>query len=187
MDSEIISFLESAGKLKKVSRKGWVTSAKVKNPESVADHTFRTAILIMCISDLKGWDTGALVRMALLHDVHEAIIGDYDYPDKEKIGKTAVEEMDRKAIKEVYSTMPKSLKEKYSSIATEYLEQKTPESRLVRQADRLEMLMQALEYEESGYNKDKLQTFWDSIGENLEYEEFNKILEQLRKKRTKKN
>jgi len=85
MLEEIVDFVQKAGLLKKVKRSGWISWVGIERPESVADHSFRSAILAMCIADLKGLNTEKLMRMLLLHDIHEAIIGDYDYFAKRKI------------------------------------------------------------------------------------------------------
>jgi len=39
-----IKFLSELGKLKEMPRRGWVIR-DIKNPESIADHTFRVAIM----------------------------------------------------------------------------------------------------------------------------------------------
>ena len=40
----LVGFLIEVGKLKKLNRKGWIIH-RVKNSESVADHSFRTSIM----------------------------------------------------------------------------------------------------------------------------------------------
>lgn len=181
----VLDFGRTAGKLKRTKRKGWISLVGIKDPESVADHTFRTAVLAMCLSDLKGLDTEKLVRMALLHDVHEALTGDYDHSDKERIGESELRNMEAEAIKRVFSTLPNSLREKYSLLTTEFQEQETEEARLVRQIDQLEMIIQALEYEEEGYDREKLQAFWDHVKEKLEDTDLKKLFKLLKDERNK--
>jgi putative hydrolase of HD superfamily len=184
MIQEIANFCKQVGKLKRVSRKGWVSWAKVKRPESVADHSFRSAILAMCLSDLRGLDTEKMVRMALLHDVHEALIGDYDYFDKKKIGQDKVKEREEKAINKIFSVLPEAIREKYMLLADEYRRQETEDSNLVRQIDQIEMIMQALEYEKEGYDKSKLQAFWDNVRKKLKDHDLKMMFELLEKERT---
>jgi 5'-deoxynucleotidase len=183
MIQEIVDFCKHVGRLKRISRKGWVSWVKVKQPESVADHSFRSAILAMCLSDLKGLDTEKIVRMALLHDVHEALIGDYDYFDKKKIGLNEVKLREEEAISSVFSVLPETIKQKYISLADEYRVQETDDSKLVRQVDQMEMIMQALEYEKEGYDKTKLQAFWDEVGKNLKDQDLKMMFELLEKER----
>lgn len=185
--SRILDFGRIAGKLKRIKRKGWLTVASIENSESVADHTFRTAILAMCISDLKRLDMDKLVRMALLHDVHEALIGDYDHCDKEQMGESELRNVEDKAIKRVFSALPESLREKYIRLSLEFQRQETAEAKLVKQIDLLEMLIQAAEYEEEGYDREKLQTFWSHAEETLEDTDLKrlfKLLEENRSRRT---
>ena len=56
--------------------------------ESVAEHTYGTAIIALLLSrmeKLSAADEAALVRIALLHDLHEARIGDLVPSQKKKI------------------------------------------------------------------------------------------------------
>src|SRR3990170_2892125 len=71
----LVNFFETVGKLKATARSGWV-EAGIQKPESVADHTFRTSIICMIYSDLEGLDELRVLRMALIHDLPEAITGD---------------------------------------------------------------------------------------------------------------
>jgi len=71
----LLDFLIVAGRLKTIPRTGWVDSG-VGEPESVADHSFRTALAAMILSDSMGLDTCKVMRMALLHDLAEAETGD---------------------------------------------------------------------------------------------------------------
>jgi 5'-deoxynucleotidase YfbR-like HD superfamily hydrolase len=71
----ISKFLKIAGMLKRTPRTGWV-EVSIYQPESVADHTFRTAILSMLYADIEGLDPLKLLRMALIHDLPEALTGD---------------------------------------------------------------------------------------------------------------
>jgi putative hydrolase of HD superfamily len=177
---EIVKFSHSVGKLKRVGRRGWISQVGVTTPESVADHSFRCAILAMCIGDLKGIDTNKLVRMALLHDAHEALIGDYDVFEKQRIGLDQAKKNQEQAIKEVFDGLPETVREKYVGLAEEYLRQETPESKLVKQIDQLEMIMQASEYEKEGYDKTKLQTFWNGVEGKLPDPDLKAIFELLR-------
>ena len=183
MIQEIVDFCKSVGSLKRISRKGWASWVKVKQPESVADHSFRSAILAMCLSDSKGLNTEKIIRMALLHDVHEALTGDYDYFDKKKIGIDEVKDREEKAINSIFSVLPETIKEKYILLADEYRRQETEDANLVRQIDQIEMIMQALEYEREGYDKTKLQAFWDDVRKNLKDHDLKMMFELLEKER----
>jgi 5'-deoxynucleotidase YfbR-like HD superfamily hydrolase len=72
---DLLEFLRNAGDLKMIPRTGWV-QAGIKEPESVADHSFRMTLLAMVLSDQMGLDTEKVVRMALIHDLAESRTGD---------------------------------------------------------------------------------------------------------------
>lgn len=56
-------------------RKGWVLR-DVQNPESIADHMYRMAILALTMAGSQDIDQPRLVKMAIVHDIAEAIVGD---------------------------------------------------------------------------------------------------------------
>ena len=98
MVDKIVEFFESVNNLKWIERRGWVAKVNVKEPESVADHCYLTALVCMVLADLKGLNTGKAVRMALMHDLAESMIGDYmpeeissaKKQEEEKIGRAHV-------------------------------------------------------------------------------------------------
>jgi len=183
MLEKIVDFVQKVGFLKKIKRSGWISWVGIENPESVADHSFRSAVLAMCIADLKGLNTEKLMRMLLLHDVHEALIGDYDYFAKRKISRSELKRKEHEAMEKMLENLPKKLKEKYFSIWLEFEEQKSLEAKIARQIDQLEMIFQALEYEKEGYSKEKLDVFWENIREKFGNKDLRRIFEILEEKR----
>lgn len=71
----ILNFLFEAGALKRVKRSGWWI-AKVKDPESVAEHSFRTAVLAFVLAKEEGLNAQDAATSALFHDFHETRIED---------------------------------------------------------------------------------------------------------------
>ena len=71
----IVKFATIVAKLKGLKRTGWVKN-HVPNPESVAEHSFRLAVLAMIIAPKIGADQLKCIKMALIHDIGEAEIGD---------------------------------------------------------------------------------------------------------------
>src|ERR1700693_4435909 len=88
---KLLRFFVRSGRLKVERRRGWVKKLGLKNPESVADHSYRTALMAMVISDSRGLDTSKAVRLALLHDLPEAIAGDAMPEERSGKLKTALE------------------------------------------------------------------------------------------------
>ena len=106
---DLYEFLEVVGKLKIMKRSGWISQVGINKPESVADHSFRCAILAMCIGDLLDLDSGKLIRMMLLHDIHEAKTSDFDSQSKRVIGNLEIKKREKDAIQEILSFLPMRL------------------------------------------------------------------------------
>ena len=73
----IMGFFKTAINLKKIKRQGWIDKLSIKNPESVADHSYSMGIIGMVISDMENYDSEKILKMILLHDLAESKIGDY--------------------------------------------------------------------------------------------------------------
>lgn len=185
MIEELIEFYKLIGKLKKTERTGWITRARIENPESVADHTFRTAVIAMIIGDMKKLDTEKLVRMALIHDFEEAITGDYDRFAKKLIPKEKIEQKKIEAIKEILSLLPSGNRKKYFELWQEYEEQKSEYAKLMYQIEKTELLIQAFEYQKEGIDPKKMDPFWRVHFHEITDSELKKIVETLNEERKK--
>ena len=72
----ILDVLEHAGRLKQLLRQGWVDRG-VYDPESVADHCYRLAVMILLLSErAESVNLGRALTLALVHDLPESIAGD---------------------------------------------------------------------------------------------------------------
>ena len=176
----ILEFLKNVGKLKSIPRTGWVESG-IQEPESVADHSFRTAVLAMLLADLQGLDSGKASNMALLHDLAEALTGDLTPENKSQMGVAFLTE-EEEAMGRLLSKLPRDVAARYKALWDEFRRASSPEARVVAQADKVEMLLQASEYEGGGVGPSRLEFFWHSmVGEGLASE----LLREIRKKRKK--
>jgi putative hydrolases of HD superfamily len=63
------------GLLKLSKRTGWWLCG-VKDPESVAEHSFRTAIIAGLLASLEGADPARATMLAVWHDSQETRVGD---------------------------------------------------------------------------------------------------------------
>src|SRR6202166_5007130 len=70
-----LNFFAEAGLLKRVKRSGWWV-AGIENPESVAEHCFRCAVIGYYIAHCEGVDPYKVVTQTLFNDIHEARIND---------------------------------------------------------------------------------------------------------------
>jgi putative hydrolase of HD superfamily len=159
MDTDgLIDFIVDAGRLKRLPRTGWVESG-VADPESVADHSFRVALIAMILSDSQKLDALKAVRMALLHDLAEGEIGDLT-PTQKRSEETKFKLKENEAMGKLLHKLPLNIRVAYSSAWQEFSEGKTPEALLVRDCDKLEMMIQASEYQGAGGDRGRLMRFW---------------------------
>ena len=159
MVNDLTPFFHSILQLKSVKRAGWVSKVKIKNAESVADHTFSMCALAMLLSDTLGLDTQRAMKMVILHDLAESIVGDYmpgDVTERQKIAK------EKRAMKSILADLPKNARTEYEKIWLEYLQNKTDVSKFVHRVDKLEMALQALQYARQGYDSKLLAPFFAS-------------------------
>jgi putative hydrolase of HD superfamily len=177
MVDKVIEFFESANKLKWIERRGWVAKVDVKQPESVADHCYLTALICMVIADLKGLNTNKVVKMALLHDLAESIVGDYM---PEEISSDRKHEEEGKAIKTILDKLPQRLRSNYARIWQEYKKGSSKEALLVRQIDKFEMALQAGDYVQKGYDPNMLRQFFDSASMHVQDKTLLKMLNSLK-------
>ncbi|WP_046472450.1 HD domain-containing protein [Allosalinactinospora lopnorensis] len=140
-----IDFLYEVGLLKRYKRTGWVI-AGVPAAESIADHSHRTAITAAVIASMEGADPQRAAFLALFHDTQEARVTDIPY-----IGKRYLKAAANEAVTQDQTAgMPPALAEVISSAVGEYEAKETAEARCAKDADKLECLLQAVEYREQG-------------------------------------
>ncbi len=159
MVNDLAPFFHSILQLKSVKRAGWVSKVQIENGESVADHTFSMCALAMLLSDILGLDTQKAMKMVILHDLAESIVGDYMpgvVNEKQKIAK------EKKAMKSILAGLPKNIRSEYEKIWLEYLQNKTAVSKFVHRVDKLEMALQASRYEKQGHDSRLLEPFFKS-------------------------
>lgn len=95
--------LLTAYALKDETRTGWELRG-VRDPESVAAHAWGVALLCLSYADAAGVDADRALRMAVVHDVAEAVVGDlptradpaagtYDPEEKERRERAAVDDL----------------------------------------------------------------------------------------------
>ena len=186
----LIKFFEFASELKKIKRTGWIQRG-IPNPESVADHSFRLALMALVLGKKLGMDVEKAVKMALVHDLPEAITGDisrdnideYDsiagikpsVSDKKKIANEA------KALKQIVKLLDKKSRQEIVSLYMEFEERKTKTARLLKELDNLECLLQALEYKRAHPENKRLYDFvsWTKKFCGIKNSELKKIAQEI--------
>jgi len=134
---KIVGLIRNAMMLKERERRGW-KRAGIKHPESVAEHTFMLAFLAMLLGDKLGMNTEKMIKMALLHDMAEAIMGDITPHEMKRDEKLRREN-------DIMEEMLKNFDE-YRKIWREFSEGKSEEAKMVREMDVMEMVLQAENY-----------------------------------------
>jgi len=137
---KIFDFLHLANNLKKTYRYG--ASTKDIHRDTSADHSWRLALMAFMLADELKLDIDILkaVKIALIHDLPEAINGDVDYRHI-VWGKATVEEKYKNelaAMEKFRDTLSSSVGEEIFNLWIEYEEEKTEESRFINALDRME-------------------------------------------------
>ena len=175
----ILDFFKTAVNLKNIYRQGWIDKLSIEHPESVADHSYSMAIMGMVISDLENYDSEKMLKMILLHDLAESKIGDYTPNQISKENKVKIE---NNAYDEIISTLPNTIKLQYGKIWKEYQKQESPESKMVHQIDKLEMVLQAKMYQKKVVSTEVVESFFESAEREITHpklkEIFTKIIEE---------
>ncbi|KAF9124508.1 HD domain-containing protein 2 [Mortierella sp. GBA39] len=144
-----LQFLHIVEKLKRTKRTGWVNNG-IKPAESIADHMYRMGIMAMLIDEkTAGVNKDRCIKMAIVHDLAESLVGDitpYDgvtIEDKHTQERNAMHHLCHELLG--WSDQAQEISELWA----EYEAAATPEALLVKDFDKFEMIMQALEYEKS--------------------------------------
>lgn len=161
MTDRIVDFLFEAGTLKRTQRSGWAFLLGSEG-ESVADHSFRTALIALALSRLTpGVDGDRMLRMALVHDLAEARTGDLNYVHQKYV--TADE---GRAERDQVEGLP--FGDEVLNLHDEFKARTTQEAILVRDADQLEMLLSLREREVGGITA--ATTWMEAVEARLETE-----------------
>jgi putative hydrolase of HD superfamily len=147
LTNDIAKYLYEIGQLKRVKRSGW-WMVGITDPESVAEHSFRVAILGYILASLEGADPLKVAAMCLFHDTPETRINDPHQLAKRYV---QVKEGEKLAEDEQLERLPPSISQSIASLFHDYEERESLESVIAHDADALECLIQAREYQVQGY------------------------------------
>ncbi|MGH9840400.1 MAG: HD domain-containing protein [Blastocatellia bacterium] len=166
---DLITFLTELMRLKSVPRIGWLLRG-VRDVESVAAHSFGVAVIAMLLADRarhRGMKVNVelVLRMALLHDLTETRTGDLPSTIKRYFGKKNVKDADHLIAEEIFAGLDGIGKE-YLELWRDYEVRGSLEAKIVKAADKFDLLLQSLEYEKGGARS--LQEFWDTAGEDFD-------------------
>jgi putative hydrolases of HD superfamily len=156
----LVGFWQYAAELKHEQRKGWRMKVEGR-VESVADHSFAVALLALYEGERRGYDLEKILKLALIHDLEEAIIGDLTPQEKRSRGPIRVRRDRETAMRELVSKLPAKSRASYLGLWRDLRMMQSKESRLVHQLDKVEMAFQANEYGKRTGQR-KMRDFYES-------------------------
>ncbi|ODN75204.1 hypothetical protein L202_06401 [Cryptococcus amylolentus CBS 6039] len=150
---DTLAFLHMLEQLKVQKRSGWIREGvSVRVTSFISDHMCRMALMAMMVPNTaeRPLDIPRCVMMALVHDLAEAYVG--DITPVEGVPVEVKHQLEEQAMDSFLNEMlgsegNKEAKERFRSLFEEYEARETPESKLVKDLDRLELALQAVEYE----------------------------------------
>ncbi len=176
---QLVEFWKLASKLKDEPRRGWMLRLHVRKIESVADHSFGVAILSLYEAERRGYDIGRVLKLALIHDLEEAMIGDLTPTDKWRLTRKGVLQRKASAKRRILSRLPPSQRSDYQRAWKELGTGGTREARLVKDLDKFEMALQAREYESKGAKRAELEDFYRSARKGIKDRALKKTLGKI--------
>jgi len=140
----VANFLFEIGMLKRTPRTGWQFLAGAGG-ESVADHSFRVAMIAFVLARIEDdeIDADRVLRLALVHDLPEARTSDLNYMNQKYV---RVDE--ERAAADMLRGLP--FADELDALLQEYRAEQTPESIVAHDADQLELLLQLVEHRDAG-------------------------------------
>lgn len=147
-EKNIVNFLYEIGQLKNNPRTGWHVIG-IKNPESVADHTCRSTFISFILGKMEKVNAEKCALISAFHEMPETRVS-----DMHKITQNYV--LDRKAIekqvvKEQCESLPKEIGDSFFELYNGFESDDSPEHIVAKDADYLEVVMQAKEYISQGF------------------------------------
>jgi putative hydrolase of HD superfamily len=140
--------LALAAALKDEPRTGWLLRG-VEDPESVAAHSWGVALLTLVYGPDADVDVGHALRLAVVHDVAEAVTGDVATRAEEGAQRVAPDEKHRRE-RAAMDALAGPLGDPIREAWAEYEARETPAARFVKDMDLVDQCLQAWVYERAG-------------------------------------
>ena len=128
----LTNFLYEMGLLKRYKRTGWWI-AGIDNPESIAEHSFRTAIIGYLLAVMEGADPARTAALCVFHDTQETRIGDVPSVGKAYVVTAPNPEVTADQVADFPAEVGQAVRE----LVDEYEAHETVEAQLAKDADKL--------------------------------------------------
>ncbi len=143
-DKKAIShFLYEVGTLRKIARAHRQTLLTNDLSDNIASHSYRVALIGWMLAKMEGVDPYKVMVMGLLHDLAEARSGDHNW-----VHKKYVKIFEEEILNDQLQSLPHG--EELYSLAKEYGERESRESRIAKDADLIDQILLLKEYIHQG-------------------------------------
>jgi putative hydrolase of HD superfamily len=162
---ELGDFFQVIDNLKHSERQGWVDREIERPRDTVASHSFGSALIGWILAEEEGVDSDEVVKRALVHDLIMAFIPDLTPEDK---GYENKEELEREKMEELLESLPDSISEEAEPMIREEIGAIESEAgSIAKDADRLDTILQAKSYDNDG---ELFGEFLENLGSDLDSE-----------------
>ena len=183
-EKDFIAFQNYANRLKHLKRTGWVMRG-VPDAETVASHSWRMAVMALQSAAYikeQGADLMRVLELCLMHDIAEGIIGDI-VPERQQ---TSAQKISKREKKEKEEKAAAFLAKEYHfpsvvNLFSEYEEGVTKEARIVKDLDKLDMLLQADSYQHAYPRLNLFSDFMKWNEKDVKFPFYKAVLEELKK------
>ena len=141
----VAHLIHEAGVLKLLPRTGWAYCG-ISSPESIAEHSFRTALIAGVVAKAEGADPARATYLAVWHDTQETRVLDIPHLGRKYLDAASNE----KVTADQVSGLPEDIADDLKALIYEYESAESLEAQCARDADKLECLFQAIEYRDAG-------------------------------------
>lgn len=154
----------------KNEERAWIELFGIEDGESVAGHSWSVAFLTSLFVSGRDFDRAKAIEMAVIHDLAEFETGDIIGRNKDSRRNISKEEKHRMEEKAWKSIREKGFEHLYN-LWQEYEERNSPEAKVVKDMDLLDLCLQATKYQkQSRYSQKKLselpEEFLDEVFSN---------------------
>lgn len=186
----LLEFFLKVSKLTTLKRTGWVWRG-INDPETVAEHSLRVAFFAFVLGTSAGLRVKKMLEMAILHDICEAYSGDLTpfygilpkdpkkrkemlqrwirLPQNQKVSlvKNRVS-IEKKSLLRVIKGLSKKTQMNILALWLDFENGLSPEGRFVKQIDKIEAMLQAIEYFGTGPDTPVV-GWWEEVEELVDH------------------